>query len=573
MQVSGTGDAGFDAVLCGGFPSERTTAIVGGPGCGKTVLAMQFLIAGYTLYGEPGLIISFEESPEALRRNWTGMRLSLDDVLDEGVHIIDGRIPNDVVETGNFDLGGLLYALTALVEKHRIQRLAIDGIDALFSLGQNAPNRRRELLRLLEWLAQSHVTGLLTMKSDDESTASGVPKAFSFTDFAADGIVQLRSKMLHELARRALRVVKLRGTEYLAGDHPYTISKRGFRVLTSPGRTNMDTTRSLMTRLSTGVERLDRMLAGGYRAGTVTLISGLPGTSKTTLAAEFLWAGCKAGERVQFIGFDEPSNQMICDAGTIGIHLEPYVTSGLMRADSFAAGSAIADDHYLAIEALIEDHQPERVVVDPISALVKAGGPDIADIVSERLAILFKSRGITAVLTAVSDSSAGEIEGSSTRISTIADTWIHLSFAAQHGERNRTLTVVKSRGTPHSNQTREVLIGDVGFTLADVFTGGSEVLLGTARLRHEQDMTLAAALTEQRALLELQTLAEQRDALNKEWEELGRRIEHIDAHHAEIVNSAQARDSIVSSDAQAERTSRFADPRDETAAIAEPTLG
>ncbi len=455
-RPSATGIAGLDTALCGGFPSARTTIVTGGPGSGKTILAMQFLIAGASLYGEPGLLVSFEESTDAIRRNWRSMTTSLDDVFAKSVHVLDGRMPDEAVETGDFDLGGLIAVLSSQVLKLGIKRVAIDGIDTLFAISEHASNRRREIVRLLAWLCDSGITALVTIKAQDGS--EGIPPRFSFVEFAADGVLQLRSAMVDELLRRTLRVLKMRGAGFLPGDHAYTLSDHGFTVLSSPSRTRIAAKELLSTRLSSGIERLDRMLEGGYRAGTVTLISGLPGTSKTTLGAAFLRAGCDAGERVQFVGFDEPAEQMIFDAQSVGLDLASCKESGLLEAESFAAGSAIGDEHYLAIEALIDAHKPSRVVIDPISALVKSGGSEIADAVTERLAVLFKARGITAIFTAVSDSRDGEIESTSTRVSTIADTWIHLSFAAQGGERNRTLTVVKARGTAHSNQLREVVL-------------------------------------------------------------------------------------------------------------------
>lgn len=392
-MYSATGIRGLDKVLCGGFPAGRTTVVTGGPGSGKTVLALQYLIAGATLYDEPGLLISFEESPKALERNWDGMSSPLLGVLDKSVFILDGRVAPDAIETGTFDLGGLIAVLSSRVKDLGIKRLAIDGIDALFAQGANAPNRRREILRVLGWLSEFDITALLTMKADDG--CEGVPSHFGFADFAADGVLQLRSTIVDTLLRRTLRVLKLRGAGFIAGDHAYTISQRGFTVLSSSARTRIATTISLSTRLSTGIERLDRMLGGGYRSGTNTLISGLPGTSKTTLGATFLWAGCMAGERVQFVGFDEPAEQMVFDAQSVGLDLQKFVDSGLLRAESFIAGGAIGDEHYLAIEALIDDHRPTRIVIDPVSALVKAGGVELADVVTERLAVLFKARGIT----------------------------------------------------------------------------------------------------------------------------------------------------------------------------------
>jgi circadian clock protein KaiC len=556
-----SGVAGLDAALRGGYPRNRTTVVAGGPGSGKTVLALQFLYAGATAHGEPGLFVAFEESPEALRQNGVALFSELDACIGHSVHILDGRIPEDAVETGAFDLGGLIAVVTALVKQHGIKRLAIDGIDALFALGAQDPNRRRELLRVLRWLSEVGVTTLITVKSD--GATEGIPARFSFTDFAADGVLHLRSSAAHDHVRRTLRIIKVRGAGFFAGDHPYTVSASGFRVLASPRQTEIATPLMLGTRLSSGIERLDRMLSGGYRAGTVTLVSGLPGTSKTTLGAEFLWAGCRAGERVAFVGFDEPAEQMIYDAQSLGIELEPYAASGQLRAESYVAGTAIGDEHYLAVEVLLESNRPTRLVIDPVTALAKSGGLEIADVISERIAVFCKSRGITALFTAVSDARGGELESTLSRVSTIADTWIHLSFAAQNGERNRTLTIVKARGTAHSNQLREIVLSNDGVTLADVYTVDGDVLLGTARLRREQEAVLEAAAAEQKAQLELRQLDEEHANLSGELQDMRRRLDQIDAHREEIVSRENARATILKSDAALLREARFGDPEPE----------
>lgn len=570
MLTSATGVAGLDEVLCGGFPAGRTTVVAGGPGSGKTVLALQFLVTGAADHDEPGLMISFEESPSALQLNFRGMSLSLDNVVGKSVHIVDGRLPEDAIESGAFDLGGLIAIIKSLVVKLGIKRLALDGLDAVFSLGKNDGNRRREILRVLTWLQESGLTALLTMKSDEG--VAGIPPRFGFTDFAADGVLQLRATMVGELLRRTLRVVKLRGSGFLAGDHPYTISSDGIKVLSLPIRTRIGRTKLLETRLSTGVERLDRMLEGGYRTGTTTLISGLPGTSKTTFGAKFLWAGCEAGERVLFVGFDEPAEQMIFDAQSVGIDLQPYKDSGLLRAESFAAGAVIGDEHSLAIEALIDEHLPTRVVIDPISSLTKSGGLEMAEIVTERLVVLFKARSITAIFTAVSESREGEAESTAMRVSAVADTWIHLSYAAQYGERNRTLTVVKARGTAHSNQMREVLLSNEGVALADVYASGGNVLLGTARLRREQEVLIESEQDEEQRRVELRTLDEERATLSQNVAEFRRRLAQIDEHRAALVKRTAVRGNVRSADAAAVRLSRFGDPDDILGVVAEVDL-
>jgi circadian clock protein KaiC len=532
-QQAPSGIAGLDAVLHGGFPLGRTTIVVAGPGGGKTVLATQFLVNGALQFDEPALMISFEESPEAIRANFPGLTWPLDGHEGANVRFIDGRIPEDAAQSGGFDLGGLIAIANGLIAKDGVKRIAIDGIDALFALSEDQSNRRREILRILTWLTELGITALLTIKVGEG--LADVPGYFDLAEYAADGVIKLKTTLVGELSRRTLSVVKMRGSGYEAGAHPYIISDRGIRVLHSPTRTAW-IAQTFDGRLSTGVERLDLMLLGGYRIGTTTLISGTPGASKTTLGASFLAAGCRAGERCLFVGFDEPAEQMLVDVKSVGIDLETPVRTGLLRVESFAAGGVIGDEHYLSIEGLIDEHEPKRVVIDPISALDKAGGRDIADGIRERLVVLFKSRGITAIFTAMADSQdSGLGDSARTRVSTIADTWVHLGFASRGGERNRTLTVLKSRGTGHSNQVREMLLTSAGIDLADVYTSGGETLSGTARAQKEQQNVADREAAEEIFATALETLDREGQSLSRSLKEAQRGLDELAEHRAELV--------------------------------------
>jgi circadian clock protein KaiC len=476
-----SGLSGLDDVLCGGLPEGRTTVVAGGPGSGKTMLGMQFLAAGSGC-GEPGIMLSFEESREKLMTDFGAMAFPHVAAIGTSIEIIDGRPTDDTTINGSFDLTGLIATLSAFNRHHGTRRLVIDAIDVLFSLREQTQETRREIVRLLSWLQEARITTLLTVKTRH---ANGLPDTFGFAEFAADGVIQLRSSMHGNLLQRTVRIIKLRGSSFVTGDHPYDIGNRGLRVLSTPARTRADESAG-NERCTTGIERLDRMLDGGYLRGSMTLISGLPGTSKTTFGASFLSAGCARGERCLFVGFDEPAEQMVANVRSIGIELGAAQRDGLLRIESFSAGATIADRLLIIIEDLIEEHQPKRVVIDPLSAWIKSGGTKISDSAIERLVSSMKRRGLTVVMTAISESGSSMLESTLTRVSTIADTWIHLSYASHAGERNRTLTIVKSRGTDHSGQMREVILGKDGVSLTDVYVGEGDVLFGTARFQHEQ---------------------------------------------------------------------------------------
>jgi circadian clock protein KaiC len=226
---------------------------------------------------------------------------------------------------------------------------------------------------------------------------------------------------------------------------------------------------------------------------------------------------------------------MVVDVRSVSIDLQRHVKSGLLRVETFAAGGVIGDEHYLTIEGLIDEHKPKRVVIDPISALDKAGGQDIADAIRERLVVLFKSRGITAIFTAISDAENGDADVTRTRVSTIADTWIHLGFANRGGERNRTLTVLKSRGTGHSNQVREMLLTSAGIDLADVYTSGGETLSGTARAQKEQQNVAEREAAAEIFATALETLDREGQSLARSLKEAQRGLDELAEHRAELV--------------------------------------
>jgi circadian clock protein KaiC len=229
------------------------------------------------------------------------------------------------------------------------------------------------------------------------------------------------------------------------------------------------------------------MLGGGLFRGSSTLITGVPGTSKTTLAGKFVEAACRRGERTLFVSFDESADRIARNLTSVGIKLKPCIKTGLLRMYSGRTETIGAEDQLVKLKALIREHRPRCMVIDPISAIAKSGGLAAARAVANRFIYLAKDEKITVMVTAINEGDEPETEATDLQISTIADTWIHLSYLIRSGERNRALTIIKSRGTWHSNQVRELVLSDAGPMLADVYTAGGEVLMGTLRWEKEDE--------------------------------------------------------------------------------------
>ena len=386
----------------------------------------------------------------------------------------------------------MLAMLKAKKKEIGAQWIVFDGIDVLLTLLQDPVAEMREIYRIRDWLADNELT----------RHHHGQDRAAQFRGRA------LRLPAVHGRLRGAVRaapggrrlahrlqITKYRGSDFAAAEFPVSFGPSGMEVgAAEPAEIGHEASSE---RISAGFERLDTMLGGGVFRGSSTLITGVPGTSKTTLAGKFAEAACRRGERTLFVSFDEGAEQIVRNLSSVGIQLKPHVKSGLLRMYSARTESIGAEDHLVKLKSLIREHRPRCMVIDPLSAIAKAGGLGAARAVANRLIYMVKDEGITVLVTAISETDDPRAEATDLQVSTIADTWIHLSYLIRSGERNRALTIIKSRGTWHSNQVRELILSTSGPTLADVYTAGGEVLMGT--LRWEKEDEESARKTRQRA--------------------------------------------------------------------------
>ena len=476
-----TSIAGLEEITGGGLPRGRTTLLVGGPGSGKTVLALQTLVSGIQ-HNEPGIFVAFEEWPEQVLANAGGFGWNLPALQPDRLFLLNAQIsPNDI-RAGEFDLSGMLALLSAKRLEIGATRIVFDGIDVLLSMLNNTTAEMRELYRLRDWLYDEQLTGILTAK-DSESPSDH--RYRSAIQFMADCVICLDQSVETGVSSRKVQVTKFRGAGFSEGEFPMSIGCNGIEVA-APGRATADFD-AREERVTAGFDRLDTMLGGGYFRGSSIVISGAPGTSKTTLACAFINAACERGERALYVSFDEGGNAIRRNLTSVGICLEPHVQSGNLHLYSGRTEVCSAEEHLIRLSTLIAQHRPTCMVVDPLSALTKVGRSNTAQSVAGRLLHLAKNHGITLLVTTLVATDDVKMSTAELHVSTLADVWIHLSYLITGGERNRAINIVKARGTSHSNQVRELILSNDGLSLSDVYLAGGDVLMGTLRWEREAE--------------------------------------------------------------------------------------
>jgi len=557
---SHTGIAGFDEITGGGLPRGRTTLLVGGPGSGKTIFALQFLVHGARDCREPGIFVAFEETAARVVANAEAFGWRLEELRRRKLFFLNAQPGPGLVQSGTFDLGGMLAALEAQIQLMGARRIVFDALDIILALLPDEAAKRREIYRLHDWLLARELTGIITAKSDGDETVSIGQQPFRSMLFMMDCAVILNHSVVQGVSQRNLRVQKYRGSSFSEDESPFLITRNGFEVAVARplARTDVHATKE---RVSSGVNRLDTMLNGGYYRGASVVITGFPGTAKTTLSGAFAEAACRRGERTMFVSFDSECSEVIRNLGSVGIRLDRYVKNGLLRMISARSISGSAETYLVRIKALAREHEARCLVIDPVSTWSKSGNDLTARNVAERLIDWSKDEGTTLVCTRLLDEmSSPEEGGAPLQISTLADTWIHLSYLVQAGERNRGLSIIKSRGTAHSNQVRELILTDAGVTLADAYTAGGEVLMGTLRWEKERAERVEKEVTEVAGTLKRVRLDAEEAELEVRMKSLHVELEAKQVEKSLLARTTESRERELSRGRTRMRELRGADP-------------
>jgi circadian clock protein KaiC len=549
-----TGVQGLDEITGGGFPRGRPTLICGSAGAGKTLMAMEFLVRGALQYNEPGVFMAFEETAPELAQNVRSLGFDLDQLAKKKMLTVDFvRIErSEIDETGDYDLEGLFIRLGAAIDAIGAKRVVLDTIENLFAGLQNEGILRGELRRLFRWLKDKGVSAVITAERGDGSlTRHGLE------EYVSDCVILLDHRVTDQISTRRLRVVKYRGTAHGTNEYPFLIDEEGFSVLpvTSLGLQHQVTDE----RISSGIPRLDTMLGGkGFYRGSTVLISGTAGTGKTSLAAHFVDAACRRGERCLYFSFEESPGQLIRNMRSIGLNLETWVRKNLLQFHSSRASFYGLEMHLALIHKVVQEFEPEVVVLDPVGSLIQAGNRRDAHTMLIRLMDFLKVKGVTAFLTNLT-SGGQALERTDVDISSLVDTWLLVRDLEVSGERNRAMYVLKSRGMRHSNQLREFLLTERGVDLLDVYTGPEGVLTGTSRISQEARERAAALVRRQEAERAERERISKREALEARIFALRKEFD-VEEHEASRLAAQEvAKEEAWVGDRQAMARSRQAD--------------
>ena len=551
-----TGIQGLDEITGGGLPRGRPTLICGGAGCGKTLMAAEFLVRGAMQFGEPGVFMAFEETEAELTANVASLGFDLAGLVRrkkialDYVHIERSEIH----ESGEYDLEGLFVRLSHAIDSIGAKRVVLDTLEVLFASLPNEAVLRAELQRLFRWLKEKGVTAVITAERGRENlTRHGLE------EYVSDCVILLDHRVNDQIATRHMRVVKYRGALHGTNEFPFLIGAEGISVLpiTSLALNHQVSTQ----RIATGIPRLDAMLGGrGFFRGSSILLTGTSGTGKTIIAANFAQAAGKRGERVLFFSFEESPNQIIRNMHSIGLRLEPLVKKDLLRFHSARPSLYGLEMHLATMFKEIATFKPHVVVIDPITSLMNSGTDSEGKGMVTRLIDYLKAGQITSLFTSLTQGGKAPQE-SEAAMSSLMDAWILLQDFEGNGERNRVLYVLKARGMKHSNQIREFLISDHGIDVVDAYIGASGVLTGSARAA-QNALEKAAVLAGQQEAAQLKREVERkRAALERQIGGLRADYETEAAELRRIAEQVGTRTRVLGSERAASGILRQADAK------------
>lgn len=479
FKKSLTGINGFDEISDGGIPKNRPTIIYGNTGSGKTIMSMEFLVKGAVKYNEPGVFMSFEETVSELIHNMESVHFGLTSLIKSKklyIEYLDVE-KSQVVEAGSYDLEGLFARMKNAIDSIGAKRIVIDSLDALFYRLDNGV-LRHEVKRLFKWLKEKKVTAIITSEFDNDFLDKN-----RLEQYVADCVIALDNRTINQTTTRRLKIIKMRGSAHGINEYPFIIDKGGLAVL--PLTSQLAYQNLSSARITSGIKDLDGMLDGkGFFEGSSILVSGSAGTGKTSIAVSLINETCKKKIPGLYCAFEESAAQIARNMRSIGLNIEPYIKSGILKVYSSRPTIQNLELHLIAIQKIIEEFKPKIIVLDPVTNLMSEGiNSEIRQMLAHFVDFL-KGQNVTTLFTAAITLETIKSNPSDEGISAMMDTWILVRDIEHNSERNRGIYVLKSRGMNHSTQVREFVITDDGISLMPIYISPGGVLTGSAKLEN-----------------------------------------------------------------------------------------
>jgi circadian clock protein KaiC len=535
-----TGITGLDEITGGGIPKGRPTLVCGEAGSGKTLLSIEFIVRGALQYGEPGVIMAFEEKADELAANVASLGFDLGKLqADKMIRVDHVHIErSEIEETGEYDLDGLFIRLGYAIDSIGAKRVVLDTIESLFAGLSNQSILRSEIRRLFHWLKEKGVTAIITgERGEGKLTRQGLE------EYVSDCVIFLDHRVINQISTRRLRVIKYRGTWHGTNEYPFLIDEDGISVLPV---TSLKLEKNVgFDRISSGTKAMDEMMGGkGFYRGASVLVSGTAGTGKTSIGAYFANETCKNGERCLYFAFEESPHQIVRNMRSIDLHLERHVKAGLLKFYSARPTLYGLEMHLVAIHKEIKNFKPSVIILDPITNFITIGSMGEVKNMLIRLIDFLQEEQITVMFTALTINTTTS-DQSDEGVSSLVDTWLLVRDIESNGERNRGMYIMKSRGMKHSNQVREFVITDKGLDLVDVYLGPDGILTGSAREAQKVQEETGEAIRDYAVSRKDREILRKRKVLESKIASLNSEFESVEEELNKVYEEEELRKEII----------------------------
>jgi circadian clock protein KaiC len=470
-----TGVAGLDEVLGGGLLAHRLYLVDGDPGSGKTTLSLQYLLEGIK-GGEKCVYVTLSETSEELIAGARSHGWSLDGIelmeliVDETD--LDGEAQVTMYSPSEVELASTTRRILDAVANVNPTRVVIDSLSELRLLAQSSLLYRRQILALKNFFVGRRCTVLLL---DDRTSEDSDLQLHSI----AHGVITLEQHApLYGAARRRLRIIKSRGTDYSGGFHDFSILRGG--IVVYPRLVAAQHGEDFVSEhITSGVEMLDRLTSGGPAKGTSTLLIGPAGSGKSTIAAQYAAAAAQRGDHAIIFAFDETLRTLVSRTDALGINFRQGTQNGQIAIRQVDPAELSPGEFVHLVRDSVENDNAKIVIIDSLNGYLNAM-PDERFLINQlhELLTYLGRRGVTTFLVAAQHGIVGGNMSAPVDTTYLADTVILLRFFEHAGQVRKAISVVKNRSGPHEESIREMRMGKDGISLSEPLTRFRGILTG-----------------------------------------------------------------------------------------------